>query len=330
MLTVFSNDSKFRKVCLATGVSLLVFFFVMSSTSTLTVLGIWMKLTVLRAVGSIITSVGAAVLAALIMKLILTRNASGTGQLYCRFRAAPVLPIETPLIIVTALALVRSVALLNNWLTGFLNIPGTAALEINPGGGLVLNMIAIALVPGFFEEFFFRGFICNNLRRFGSVRAVLISSCFFSLMHGNLDQLLYTFAAGLILGWCFIKTGSVWLGIMIHVSNNAVSVLLGYVQDQMGPSAAVTGNVILFIAGFVSILVLAVIWFWKFRLKKKERVAEPDLMEWTLTGPLDAFEDRIRPSRTLRHVFNLPTVCFLVLIVGNIILTLLYGKMLYG
>lgn len=71
------------------------------------------------------------------------------------------------------------------------------------------------------EEIVFRGFVLRGLMPYGKRRAVIISALAFSLMHGDISQLVFTFMAGLILAHTALKYSLGW-AVMLHVFNNGV------------------------------------------------------------------------------------------------------------
>ena len=66
---------------------------------------------------------------------------------------------------------------------------------------VVIYFIYAAIIPAVVEELLFRKTVCGALTVYGKTTAVLISAVLFALMHANIEQLLYTFVAGLFLGW---------------------------------------------------------------------------------------------------------------------------------
>ena len=90
---------------------------------------------------------------------------------------------------------------------------------------IVLQFIVIAIVPGFCEEFLFRGAILSNLLPFGRSNAILISALMFALMHQNPAQIFYTFVAGILLGLIYERTGSIWNTTILHILNNLISLI---------------------------------------------------------------------------------------------------------
>ena len=131
---------------------------------------------------------------------------------------------------------------------------------------IVLEFIVIAIVPGFCEEFLFRGAILSNLLPFGRSNAILISALFFALMHQNPSQLFYTFVAGILLGVVYERTGSIWNTTILHVFNNLISVILTVVATNAssGTQAILLGTLLecaLYAVGVVAAVVLTVRFF---------------------------------------------------------------------
>ena len=103
------------------------------------------------------------------------------------------------------------------------------------GIGFVLTLIAAAVIAPIAEETFFRGFVYGGLRgRIGPLGAMLVSTLFFTALHFSLDQFIPIFALGLALAWLYEKTGSLYPGIFLHASNNAISLILLAVVRAMG------------------------------------------------------------------------------------------------
>ncbi|MGB7329395.1 MAG: ABC transporter permease subunit/CPBP intramembrane protease [Rubripirellula sp.] len=83
----------------------------------------------------------------------------------------------------------------------------------------------MAFVPAVCEELAFRGFIFGGLvRERHHLRAVLISALMFGISHGVLQQSIAATMMGVLLGFIALRTGSVLPGILIHFTNNALSV----------------------------------------------------------------------------------------------------------
>ena len=101
----------------------------------------------------------------------------------------------------------------------------------NPEGlfGFLLSVIATAVVPAFMEELGCRGIMFGIAeKKGGTTFALIVSSAMFGLIHGNFIQIPFAFLVGLILGIIRIKTGSLWICILVHGVNNFASVCMDY------------------------------------------------------------------------------------------------------
>lgn len=115
------------------------------------------------------------------------------------------------------------------WLgVDFLVPPDTAQKVLDEAGGsIVITILLVGIAGPVAEEVFFRGFVLTGLlKRFGVRRALLFSSLLFGLFHIDPGAIVPTFALGLILGWVYLKTGSVWPAMFAHGLHNTVAVLI--------------------------------------------------------------------------------------------------------
>ena len=94
-----------------------------------------------------------------------------------------------------------------------------------PGVAAVFTFQALALVTPFTEELFFRGFVFAGLiPRMGVGWAIVASAVIFSLFHLAVGVLIPVFVTGLLLGWLYYRTGSLWPCILAHAGQNALAV----------------------------------------------------------------------------------------------------------
>ncbi len=99
--------------------------------------------------------------------------------------------------------------------------------------GVILTFFRVAITAGVVEELCFRGFVMGNLRFYGDGFAIATASVVFAILHGNMVQAPFALMAGFALGYLSVKTGTIWTGIIIHVLNNSVSLIIYYLRDYM-------------------------------------------------------------------------------------------------
>jgi len=93
--------------------------------------------------------------------------------------------------------------------------------------GALLAFLGLGLLPGFCEEFFFRGGV---LRLFPIetrlTYSILGSAVVFSLLHFQLTNILSIFFMGFVLAYTYWSTKSIWYSISIHCLFNFTSWLM--------------------------------------------------------------------------------------------------------
>ncbi|MCH8101639.1 MAG: CPBP family intramembrane metalloprotease [Chloroflexi bacterium] len=97
---------------------------------------------------------------------------------------------------------------------------------IDIGGSLVLSVAIVGFWGPLTEEIFFRGFVLGGLRkRFGNRGALLLSAGLFALFH--IDPTIYVpiFFFGIVLGWLYMHTGSIWPSMAVHIVHNTTILL---------------------------------------------------------------------------------------------------------
>ena len=105
-----------------------------------------------------------------------------------------------------------------------------ALLKMDNIRDLLFNLFLIAIIPAIGEEMFFRGVIQKKLKNIlrNPHIAILITSFIFSAIHMQFFGFLPRFFLGIILGYLFYYSGSLWMPIIAHFINNALAVLLMY------------------------------------------------------------------------------------------------------
>ena len=102
-------------------------------------------------------------------------------------------------------------------------------LSSQPLGAVIF---VVAVIPAICEELTFRGFIFGGLsRNQGGLRAVLVTAVMFGFSHAIFQQSVAATLMGCVLGWIALRTGSVLPGILFHITNNALSVSVGRIQN---------------------------------------------------------------------------------------------------
>ena len=83
----------------------------------------------------------------------------------------------------------------------------------------------VAVLPGVFEEIVFRGYVMARLEELLSPRETLVvQAALFSVLHLGVAIFPSHFGIGILLGLVRRRTGSLYPGMAVHVSWNALVV----------------------------------------------------------------------------------------------------------
>ncbi len=88
-------------------------------------------------------------------------------------------------------------------------------------------LLTVALAPAVFEELLFRGYLLRQAERVWGIRtAILATGVFFGAYHLSVSQLVPLSVLGIYMGFVVWATGSVWTGVLVHLLNNGLAVLV--------------------------------------------------------------------------------------------------------
>lgn len=89
-------------------------------------------------------------------------------------------------------------------------------------------LLLLGVIGPVIEEFYFRAFLYNILKKeFGVWTGVIASSFLFMILHGHLD-LIYLFIPGVIYALVYEKTKTIWASVVVHGFNNLIWFSLVY------------------------------------------------------------------------------------------------------
>ena len=136
--------------------------------------------------------------------------------------------------------------------------------------GMLSNFIFLVVVPAIGEEFIFRYMIRKKMRGAGDWNYILFSSLCFALFHMNLQQVLYAFLLGLVFSWLYVRTGKIWLPMLLHFVINATgTVLMPFLLDKV-PEWTLYVVMGAFIAGGAVVLAVKLAGAWRALLPPTE------------------------------------------------------------
>jgi membrane protease YdiL (CAAX protease family) len=157
-----------------------------------------------------------------------------------------------------------------------------ALIHINSFSKYIISLIVIAVLPAIFEEVCFRGGLQNILVRWfkNPWVAILVTAVIFSAIHISYYGFLVRFGLGVVLGFIFYYSGSLWLSILFHFLYNGLQVTALYIVSMSGhkTSKDIEESFPMW-AGFLALalIIFAFIKFREFSLLQKQKVVEIDM-----------------------------------------------------
>ena len=147
-------------------------------------------------------------------------------------------------------------------------------VSVDTIGGLILNLFMIAGLAAIGEELLFRSIIQTSLIKIckNAHVGILIASAIFSFIHLEFYGFVPRLILGMLLGYMFYFSGSIWIPMLMHFLNNGTVVLI-YLLNNKGitnidvDTFGQTSIPVL----IVSIIVMIVLFLFSIKYSDKER-----------------------------------------------------------
>ena len=118
-------------------------------------------------------------------------------------------------------------------------------MHVTTFDGLIINLLLMALLPAVSEELTFRGVLINLFKAKGDEAmrregesvphlAIWCSAILFSAIHLQFYGFVPRMLMGALFGYMLVWTGSLWIPILMHFTNNALAVILYFVSLRAG------------------------------------------------------------------------------------------------
>ncbi len=192
-------------------------------------------------IGMIITEYGLVLLPVLIIGLLFRVNLKSALRLNSlKLREIVLIPVAVVLALPITLFLNLLIVTLMAQFGKAYGLPIPTADTLSD---LSVLFFIISISAGICEEFFFRGMVLDAYAaRFGAKKGIVISAVLFGLFHFNPQNLLGPIFLGLMFGYLVMVTKSLLAGILAHMTNNGVAVLMMYFANLAQKGSLTEGN----------------------------------------------------------------------------------------
>ena len=140
----------------------------------------------------------------------------------------------------------------------------------------IIVFLMVAVLPAIGEELLFRGMIQNLLGEITNRKhiSVIITAFLFSAIHMQFFGFVPRFLLGMLLGFLFEWSGSLWWPVIAHFANNGSAVVFTYLYKHnmlsFDPDKLGTGSKGALIAGISLFLCGVIIWRLREMVEKRE------------------------------------------------------------
>lgn len=143
----------------------------------------------------------------------------------------------------------------------------TLFLQVNSIGGLIYNLLLIAILPAYGEELLFRGTLQPLLKEQtrNSIAGIVLAAVIFSALHMQFYGFLPRMLMGVYFGFLFFWTQSLWVPVFAHLVNNGTAVIVSYMYgntSNLETAGTNEGNFIYLIGSIIGLGAI-VYWFYK-------------------------------------------------------------------
>ena len=175
------------------------------------------------------TSVLEALLVLVVWRLAVRRYArGGWAAIGLRPPASIFSLLVIPFVLLGSLSFTALYEMAVNWLAIDWLMPESLPVELFGEGVIrVLIVASVALLIPVVEEMFFRGFLFVGLAaRYGAPTGLVVSAAVFAIAHADVRTMIPIFVAGLLFGWAYHETKTLWVPIAAHACQNLAALML--------------------------------------------------------------------------------------------------------
>ncbi len=204
---------------------------------------------------------------------------------YLKFNSVSIRPVTLTIIILLAsIPVINSLNVINegmqfpDWLKGIeswmkekemgAQALTEAFLRMDSFSALLFNIVMIGILPSIGEELIFRGVFQRLFAEWTKNIhwGIIIAATLFSAMHMQFYGFLPRLVLGILLGYLFYWSGSIWVPILGHFVNNATAIIIYYLYaDEMSKEVesfgATNDSFIYLIIGLVFVIPLLYLFY---------------------------------------------------------------------
>lgn len=125
-------------------------------------------------------------------------------------------------------------------------------LSVSP----IILILSAAVIAPIYEEIIFRGIILKGMaKKINPNIAIVVSAFLFALAHLNIPQGINAFLLGLVVGFIYLRTESIYLSIFAHIVNNILALSVSSLFALIEGKYAMVIHSMFFIVGVIFLVI---------------------------------------------------------------------------
>ena len=169
--------------------------------------------------------------------------------------------VQIPLLILIAIFTIVAFLPIASYVKEFFDMTGydsssLQSLAVTNVKDLIGAIVFLCILPAVVEETLYRGIIARAFTRKGFVFAIFMGGFMFAIMHANPVQFVHQFFLGVVCCIVYFTTGSIYASMIVHFTNNLISVVgtyIGYLHPFTIPTV---GLVLMVVVGLIVLTIL--------------------------------------------------------------------------
>lgn len=134
-------------------------------------------------------------------------------------------------------------------------------LEVSSFGGLMVNLLMICILPSVGEELVFRSVLQPMFGKWlrNMHLGIIVSAILFSMMHMQFYGFLPRMGLGIVLGYFYYWSGSIFVPMLMHFVNNGSAVIVfylahnGFIQTNAEEFGASSNTIVILLSAVLSL-----------------------------------------------------------------------------
>jgi len=123
----------------------------------------------------------------------------------------------------------------------------------------IISIFSVIIVAPIYEEIIFRGILLRGMaKKMNPNIAIVVSALLYAIVHMNIPQGINAFFLGLVLGFIYLRSGSIYLSIFAHFVNNILALSISPLFPLIGGKYGIEIHGMFLVVGVIFLVMACV------------------------------------------------------------------------